>query len=68
MRNPVGFRRLRYILNSADVKGCGCPSETFRVLKEKETHQHGEYRTRLEAWNRMEAQNDFTARCDHNNR
>ena len=52
---------LRYILNSADVKGCGCPSETFRVLKEKETHQHGEYRTRLEAWDRMEARNDFTA-------
>lgn len=43
---------LRYILNSTDVKGRGYPSETFRVLKEKETHQHGEYRTRrvLEAW------------------
>jgi hypothetical protein len=31
--------------------------ETFRVLKEKEEKQHGEYRTRrliLEAWDRSE--------------
>ena len=35
------------------VKGADYPSETFRVLKEKETRQFGEYRTErlvLEAW------------------
>ncbi len=55
---------LRYILDPADVKGEGYPSETFRVLKEKEIRQHGEYRTRrlvLAAWDRMEANGDFTA-------
>ncbi|WP_269082261.1 hypothetical protein [Thermanaerothrix daxensis] len=32
------------------------PGETFRVLKEKEIRQYGEYRTRrlvLEAWERI---------------
>ena len=55
---------LRYILDPADVKGPDYPSETFRVLKEKEIRQHGEYRTRrlvLEAWQRMEANGEFTA-------
>ena len=55
---------LRYILDPADVKGPDYPSETFRVLKEKETRQHGEYRTRclvLEAWDRMEASGEFKA-------
>lgn len=55
---------LRYILDPADVKGPDYPSETFRVLKEKEIRQHGEYRTRrlvLEAWDRMEANGEFTA-------
>lgn len=54
---------LRYILDPADVKGPDYPSETFRVLKEKEIRQHGEYRTRrlvLEAWDRMEAGGEFT--------
>jgi hypothetical protein len=54
---------LRYILDPADVKGPDYPSETFRVLKEKEIRQHGEYRTRrlvLEAWDRMEAEGEFT--------
>jgi hypothetical protein len=49
---------LRYILDPADVKGADFPSETFRVLKEREIRTHGEYRTRrlvLEAWDRMEA-------------
>lgn len=49
---------LRYILDPADVKGTDYPSETFRVLKDKEIRQFGEYRTRrivLEAWDRMEA-------------
>ena len=55
---------LRYILDPADVKGPDYPSETFRVLKEKEIRQYGEYRTRrlvLEAWDRMEASGEFKA-------
>jgi hypothetical protein len=54
---------LRYILDPADVKGSDYPSETFRVLKEKEIRTFGEYRTRrlvLEAWDRMEADGTFT--------
>ncbi|WP_035694279.1 Eco57I restriction-modification methylase domain-containing protein [Azospirillum halopraeferens] len=53
---------LRYILDPADVKGPDYPSETFRVLKERETRQFGEYRTRrlvLAAWDRMEADGSF---------
>src|SRR5690606_18163636 len=53
---------LRYILDPADVKGEGYPSETFRVLKEKEIKQFGEYRTRrlvLEAWDRMQTDGTF---------
>ncbi len=44
---------LRYILDPADVYGADFPGETFRVLKEKEIRQFGEYRTRrlaLAAW------------------
>ncbi|MCL4744383.1 MAG: N-6 DNA methylase [Burkholderiaceae bacterium] len=55
---------LRYILDPADVKGPDYPSETFRVLKEKEIRQHGEYRTRrlvLAAWDRMEESGEFAA-------
>lgn len=55
---------LRYILDPADVKGPDYPSETFRVLKEKEIRQHGEYRTRrlvLEAWDRMGQNGTFAA-------
>jgi len=55
---------LRYILDPTDVKGLGYPSETFRVLKEKEIRQHGEYRTRhlvLDAWDCMEANGEFKA-------
>ena len=55
---------LRYILDPADVKGPDYPSETFRVLKEKEIRHHGEYRTRrlvLAAWDRMEAEGEFAA-------
>jgi hypothetical protein len=50
---------LRYILDPADVLGPDCPSETFRVLKQKEERQYGEYRTRrlvLEAWERLDAE------------
>lgn len=46
---------LRYILDPADVYGPEFPGETFRVLKEKELKQYGEYRTRrlvIEAWDR----------------
>jgi hypothetical protein len=49
---------LRYILDPKDVYGPDFPGETFRVLKEKEEKQYGEYRTRrlvLEAWDRLEA-------------
>ena len=54
---------LRYILDPADVKGPDYPSETFRVLQEKEVRQYGEYRTRrlvLAAWDQMEVSGQFT--------
>ena len=44
---------LRYILDPADVMGQDYPSETFRVLKNKELRDFGEYRTQrlvLAAW------------------
>ncbi|MEI2581759.1 Eco57I restriction-modification methylase domain-containing protein [Scytonema sp. PRP1] len=47
---------LRYILDPTDVYGEDFPSETFRVLKNNEIKQFGEYRTRrlvLEAWDKM---------------
>jgi hypothetical protein len=47
---------LRYILDPADVMGADYPSETFRVLKENEQREFGEYRTRrlvLETWDRL---------------
>ena len=50
---------LCYILDPADVMGADYPSETFRVLKNNETRQFGEYRTRhlmLEGWDQLEAQ------------
>lgn len=53
---------LCYILDPADVKGRDYPSETFRVLKEKEIRQFGEYRTRLlvlGSWDQMEADGTF---------
>jgi len=49
---------LRYVLDPAKVKGADYPSETFRVLKEKETRLYGEYRTErlvLDAWKRTAA-------------
>ena len=49
---------LRYILDPKEVQGPDFPGETFRVLKEKEERQHGEYRTRrlvLAAFDRLEA-------------
>ncbi len=47
---------LRYILDPKEVHGEDFPGETFRVLKDKEMKQHGEYRTRrlvLEAYDRL---------------
>lgn len=48
--------QLRYILDPQDVYGPDFPGETFRVLKERELRDYGEYRTRrlvLEAWDRQ---------------
>jgi hypothetical protein len=36
---------LRYLLDPADARGADYPSETFRVLKEREMRELGEYRT-----------------------
>lgn len=47
---------LRYILDPEDACGKGCINETFRVLKDNELRQYGEYRTKrlvLEAWNKF---------------
>jgi len=47
---------LRYILDPQDVYGPDFPGETFRVLKEKEIRNYGEYRTKrlvMEAWERL---------------
>lgn len=49
---------LRYVLDPADAKGADYPSETFRVLKEREFREVGEYRTQrlvLDAWDRLTA-------------
>ncbi len=50
---------LRYILDPKAVYGPDFPGETFRVLKEKEERQFGEYRTQrlvLAAWDQLEAE------------
>jgi len=47
---------LRYVLDPADLMGPDYPSETFRVLKNNEIRQFGEYRTQrlvLQAWDRL---------------
>src|SRR6266571_6972688 len=44
---------LRYMLDPTNIMGPDYPSQTFRVLKEKELGQFGEYRTQrlvLKAW------------------
>lgn len=51
---------LVYILDPEDICGKGCINETFRVLKDNELRQYGEYRTKrlvLEAWNKFEFDN-----------
>lgn len=48
---------LRYILDPADVMGEDYPSETFRVLKNNEMREFGEYRTQrlvLETWDQLD--------------
>jgi hypothetical protein len=55
---------LRYILDPADVYGPDFPSETLRVLKEREIRQYGEYRTArlvLAAWDRFIQDGTFAA-------
>ncbi len=47
---------LQYILDPADMMGLDYPSETFRVLKNNEIREYGEYRTQrlvLDAWDRL---------------
>lgn len=49
-------KELRYNLDPQDVYCPDFPEETFRVLKEKEIRNFGEYRTRrlvLEAWEKI---------------
>ncbi len=51
---------LRYILDPEDICGPGCINETFRVLKDRELREYGEYRTRrlvLDAWHRFNYHN-----------
>lgn len=47
---------LKYILDPEDVCGVGCINETFRVLKDNEIREFGEYRTKrlvMEAWDKF---------------
>lgn len=49
---------LQYILDPKAVMGTSYPSETFRVLKEREKKELGRFRTAewvLDAWDRLEA-------------
>ncbi len=53
----------RYILDPATVMGEDYPSETFRVLKNKELREFGAYRTQtlvLAVWEALEAQAPLT--------
>src|SRR6185503_2795332 len=55
-------RELEYILDPKAVMGADYPSETFRVLKDNEEKEFGEYRTHrlvLEAWDRFVADGTF---------
>jgi len=52
----ITTKELRYILDPEDVCGKGCINETFRVLKDNEIREYGEYRTKrlvIEAWERF---------------
>jgi hypothetical protein len=53
---------LRYVLDPTEAKGPGYPSETFRVLKDKEIREYGDFRTArlvLAAWDRLTADGTF---------
>jgi N-6 DNA Methylase len=55
---------LRYILDPKDVFGSEYPGETFRVLKDKEIKEYGEYRTRrlvLDAFDKLAESPRFRA-------
>ena len=41
----ISTDELRYILDPEDICGPGCINETFRVFKERELREYGEYRT-----------------------
>ena len=52
----LNTEELKYILDPEDVCGPGCINETFRVLKDNEIRQYGEYRTKrlvMDAWYRF---------------
>lgn len=52
----ISTDELCYILDPEDICGPGCIKETFRVLKESELREYGEYRTRrlvLDAWHHL---------------
>lgn len=56
---------LRYVLDPADVMGNDYPSQTFKVLKNSEEREFGEYLTRrlvLEAWDRQAGDGMLAAR------
>lgn len=49
-------QELRYILDPKDVYGKDFPSETFRVLQQRDEQRYGEFKTRtriLEAWHKI---------------
>jgi hypothetical protein len=59
---------LRYILDPKDVFGDDFPSETFRILKERETKEFGEYRTQrlvLEAYDELAKSDRFRDEMPH---
>lgn len=60
IKGRISTDELRYILDPEDVCGPGCINETFRVLKERELREYGEYRTSclvLDAWHRFNYHN-----------
>lgn len=62
-----GLKRdeLRYVLDPSEIFGDDFPSESFRVLKEREEQEYGEYRTRrlvLEAYDELAKTRRFGGR------
>ncbi len=57
---------LRYILDPSEIFGNDFPGETFRLLKEREHSEFGEYRTRrlvLDAFDKLAESRAFATRC-----